>query len=120
MPWAMFCAIAMSRWNRTSSSRSRSIAFGATRLRSACAMRRRMDGIVRSESLEHELDRAGEPAPALELRSQCASARGGQPIVLRPAVVLGDVPLTVDPPLELEPLERGVERSLANLEDLLR
>src|SRR5690606_35874631 len=59
-------------------------------------------------------------APLLGLRSQRAASGGGELVVLGPPVLVGGAPLAVDPPLLLEPLERGVERSLAHPQRLLR
>src|SRR5215208_5195779 len=69
---------------------------------------------------EDGLETGGEAAPALQLRAQRAAAGGGEAVVARPPVVVGRPPRAGDQPVLLQPLERGVERALVDLQRALR
>src|SRR5687768_14773607 len=53
-----------------------------------------------------------ETLPARRLRAKSLPPQGGQPIVLRLAVVVRRPPLARDEPLVLEPVQGGIERPL--------
>ena len=61
------------------------------------------------------------------MRSQCSSsaealfaARRGQFVVARPAIVIGHAPLRLDPTLRFQTIERGIKRTLFNVQNILR
>src|SRR5688500_10632272 len=123
MPFRMLTSVAISTWKRSSSSRSRSALRRQTSARTVCATERTNSGIMRASLCgpgDHELHGADEAAPALELGAERATSGRGEGVVLRAAVVLGDVPVARDPALFLEALEGGVERALAHLERIAR
>ena len=49
---------------------------------------------------------------------EALAAGGGELVEAGPAVVFGNTPLRPDQPLGLEPVERGVERTLLDAEDI--
>src|SRR5262249_3266722 len=65
-------------------------------------------------------DRGGEPTPVRGLGVELPAAEPRQRVELRAAVVLGLLPLRVDPALLLELVEGGGEGALAHLKDVRR
>src|SRR5262245_56150614 len=118
-------------WNSISSFSDRSVARGAKSARRRAAnplmalmvtpaRRFARDGrttetIGSLGGLQDELDRFDIPAPACGLGADRAAASGTQPVVLGAPVVLRRAPFTLDPPLLLEPLEGGIERTLIGI-----
>jgi hypothetical protein len=76
----------------------------------------RGSGGGRAGRAEDGFEAGGEAAPVLELRAERATPGGGQAVVARPPIVVGGAPLARDQPLLLQPLERGVEGALVDLE----
>jgi hypothetical protein len=56
----------------------------------------------------------------LAFNRQLFAASGRQSVVPRPPIVLGSAPLGLDPPSQQEPLQGGVQRTLAHLEHVIR
>src|SRR5262245_60935325 len=95
----------MSRWNRSSSSTSRCTREAATQGSLNAGRRSRMrligtveprEDVVRSCRFEDFEDGFGVLSPFACLGAELASARLGQLVVLRAAVVLGEAPLGLD------------------------
>src|SRR6185437_13680313 len=74
----------------------------------------------RSAGGQNPFDGGHIAAPRLGLRAERSPALRGEPVVAGAAVVLRRAPFGADPPLELEPLERGVERPLVDVEHAAR
>src|SRR6185437_2099638 len=70
-----------------------------------------------SGRLQDGFDGGDIATPAGGLRTKGSPARGGEAVVLGLAVVLGGAPLTVDPALDFEALQGGVERALVHVQD---
>ena len=66
-------------------------------------------------AFENLADGRDDAFPEPALRGQFAATGCGQPIRLDPSSLLVDVPVTVDPAFELEPVQRGEQR--AGLDD---
>src|SRR5690606_8689512 len=66
--------------------------------------------------------RAGirKPVPARDFLAEARAAGGGEAVELRAPVVIGAPPLALDEPLVLQPVQRGVECALLNLERTAR
>src|SRR5262245_20507428 len=62
----------------------------------------------------------GEAVPSRGLLAKPLPAVRGDGVVLRAPAVVALPPLGVDQPLRLEPVQRGIERSLRNLERVPR
>src|SRR6185503_20605195 len=71
-------------------------------------------------ALEDERHRLGEATPLIDFFAKRFASRLGQRVVARAPVVLGRLPITLDPAAVLEALERGVEGSLIDLESAAR
>src|SRR5687767_4701941 len=65
-------------------------------------------------------DRPRVLRPRGMLGAKLLAPLGGEPVVARPAIVFRDAPLTLDRTLLLEPVERLVERSIIDVERVLR
>src|ERR1043166_1905436 len=65
---------------------------------------------------EHLADGAHVPLPERELGAELGPPLRGQPVVLRPAVVLREAPLGGEPAAALQPVEGGVERAFFDQE----
>src|SRR5439155_19382308 len=65
------------------------------------------------------VDEAGNLAPAFGLRGEAALAGFRDRVELRVAVVFRFLPGAFDPPFLLEPHERGIERSLIQLQRMV-
>jgi hypothetical protein len=68
-----------------------------------------------SDSLKKKLDGVRIPLPCANFSGELTSAGGGELVEFCAPVVLRRSPFGVEPPLVLEPVERGVERSLIDL-----
>src|SRR5688572_4753125 len=66
--------------------------------------------------IEHAGDRFGQARPAVALGLHLAAARRRQPVVLRPLFVLRGFPLGRGPSPPLQPVQRGIERAMIDLE----
>src|SRR5262245_38626869 len=89
MPRAMLSSVSISRYERNSSARSRS----------HCALRknrRQLMPLLRRR-IEDPADRADDLFPTRRLCGELLTAGGGQPVVLRLAVVVGCAPERGDP-----------------------
>jgi hypothetical protein len=64
-------------------------------------------------------DHPGDPLPVLGFAPQLPSARGGDRIELRAAVVLGLSPFGADPALLYQPREAEIDRALVDAQRLL-
>src|SRR6185312_3170875 len=69
-----------------------------------------------SAHVENQFDSSHVPPPTRRLRADRAPAGRREAVVFRPPVVLGRPPVALDPPLLLEPLQRGIERPLIDVE----
>src|SRR5262245_25865260 len=69
---------------------------------------------------ENEVDGARDATPLLALLRQPLPSGRGELVVAGPAVVVGRAPRRRDVFLSLETVERRVERSLSNAQDLFR
>src|SRR5688500_5443254 len=88
-----------------------------TRLNNARSRRRSAFSTVRaSGGGEDVFDGDHVTSPRLGLRAECAPALRGEPVILGAAVVVARAPLAVDPFLELEALQGGVQRALVHVE----
>src|SRR5438128_8510705 len=72
----------------------------------------------RARRPEHARDRLDDLLPARPLGQQLRAAGPRQPVLARPLLLLRDLPLRRDPPLLLEAVERGIERSGVDLQYL--
>src|SRR5687768_16194637 len=70
--------------------------------------------------VENPADGADDFFPARRLRDQLFAAGGGQPVVLRLAVVLGGAPERRDPAAVFQPMQGRVEGPMLDLEHVLR
>ena len=75
---------------------------------------------ARPRRLENPVDRLREGLPAGGLLRQLPPAERRQRVVARAAVVFGRAPHGRDPAAILEPVERGIERSMLDLQDVIR
>ena len=57
-----------------------------------------------------------ELSPARGLDAECAASGRRESIVFRAAIVVGELPVAVNPFFLFQSLERGIERSLIDLE----
>lgn len=69
---------------------------------------------------QHHLDRGRESLPLLDLITEGTTTAGRDVVVPRAAVILGELPVAFDESLVLEPLQRGVQRTLVHFELPLR
>src|SRR5581483_9508606 len=69
---------------------------------------------------ENELDRARHALPRLPFFSEPRASRRRQRVVAGAPIVLRRVPRRADEALALEAVERGIERPLPHLEEMLR
>jgi hypothetical protein len=70
--------------------------------------------------LQDAADGVGHPGPVLALLGELPAPGPRQAVVLRLPVVVGGVPLGVDPPLLLEAVQRRVERPLVHAQHITR
>src|SRR5262249_49499239 len=80
---------------------------------------RRSRGAVSSGWAHDQRDRGREALPLRALFVHGLPAGAGERIELRAPVVLAVAPLGLDPPLLLELVERGIERALADGEEVV-
>src|SRR5688572_15643705 len=73
-----------------------------------------------SRELEDELNGFGKATPGGGLACELAAPGGGELVELGAAPELGDAPLGLHEAIVLEPVERGVERSLIHAERVAR
>src|SRR5215207_4873201 len=73
----------------------------------------------RSRGLEHAGDSFGVSLPFRELRLELCAAFGGELVELRPPIVLGETPVTLDPSLSFEPMQGRVKSAFLDEEDAL-
>src|SRR5215471_368984 len=117
-PRAASLRVSISMWKRTSSSscpstsRLRKIARSAVRIRDAMAVLLR-PALSRRE---HAGDRLRETLPAFLFLGELPQAFLRQLVEARLPVVLRGSPGRADPALPLQPVERGIERPLVDLE----
>src|SRR5262245_52364276 len=106
----------MSIWRCASSSRARSA--------SQCRRRKnrlRLIGVTRSSRRpEDAVDGADDVVPAAGLRGELPASARREAIEAGAPVVVGGAPVRRDPAAILEPVERRVERSVLDLEHLVR
>src|SRR5262245_24145955 len=76
--------------------------------------------VVRSGFEKQLVDELGQPPPARGFLRQATFAGPGDGVVLGVAVVLGLLPLPLDPAFLLEAHERRVERTLVERERVVR
>src|SRR5688572_13916210 len=69
---------------------------------------------------QHTLDRADHAIELSEFGGELPAARGGERVVARAAVVLRRTPLGLYPVVEQQPLERGIQRTLADCQNIIR
>src|SRR5712692_5356808 len=69
---------------------------------------------------ENARDRFSNPLPTGMLRREMPPARGGQAVKFCAPVICGSSPFAFDPSFLQEPLERGIERAVLDLENVLR
>ena len=65
-----------------------------------------------------EADGGGQPVPALELARQLLPSGRGERVELRLAAGVGQAGLRLEPSLLLEAMERRIERTLGDLQDV--
>src|SRR5688572_22392354 len=73
-----------------------------------------------SRRAHDQLDHVHVLSPARGLLAEPAAASSRELVVLRGAILIGRLPLALDPPLLLPPLQRRIEGSLPDLERILR
>ena len=73
-----------------------------------------------SRGLQDSSDSRGKTLPVLGLLPELLLSLGREAIVFCPAVVVGHAPLSLNPILLLEAVERRIERSLIDLKHILR
>ena len=96
-----------------SSSRARSRSHRPARAIAASASRQ-------SRRAQHLADRAHEAVPSAGLGRELPTACRCQTVVARLAIVLGRAPERGDPAAVLEPMQRGVERAVLDLQNVFR
>src|SRR5919202_6271658 len=106
----------MARWAASSSASAASLA----RRRSRWAIRRRRRIAEPSGELEDVLDGVDDPLELRALGGEVLPTGRGERVIPRPAVVLRRAPLRPDVAVEQQALQGGVERALADLEDVAR
>src|SRR5688572_7840259 len=123
IPLWMFFSVSMSMWNANSSDIRPSVARRSTNARSRRRQARTRSVPVgrasMSGALENQVHRIHVLVPALRLGGERSSSRCGQRVESRRAILCRRTPLAFDPPLLLESLEGGVERSLSNTQQVL-
>jgi hypothetical protein len=67
-------------------------------------------------AFEHECHRGGEAIPLVHFFAECFPSVRGERVVARAAIVHGGLPGALDPAAMLEALQRGIERSLIDVE----
>src|SRR4051812_13224135 len=116
-PEATYSSVVRSRWywNSSVSSCSTRPLRNSERRRSRilCTLRMTGDPSV-SGRLDHEADGRRQPLPLSGLRLQRAAPGRGQPVVLRPAVVLAESPFGCNPSVLFQLVEGGVEGALSH------
>src|SRR5688572_7644779 len=69
---------------------------------------------------ENRRNRVGDCRPARRFALELLSSRPGQAVVLRVAVVFGEAPLRVNPPLHFEPVQRRIKGAFLDTQHVLR
>src|SRR5215831_9304098 len=69
--------------------------------------------------LQHQSNGGGESFPFVQFFFQLITTSAGERVELGPAIVVRGAPFSADPAALLQAVERGIERSLANLENVL-
>ena len=69
---------------------------------------------------QHALDRADHAIELGAFGGELPAAGGGERVVAGAAVVLRRAPLGLHPAVEQQPLERGIQRALADLQHVVR
>src|SRR5437868_15392900 len=69
---------------------------------------------------KHLIYSSGKTTPGFGLFSQLLSSGPGKLVVLRLPVIIRTAPFRFDPALLLEPIERGIERTLVYIEYAVR
>src|SRR5262245_29753164 len=123
----MFSSISLSRWKRTSSSNSSSILDLKKSARNRSLSLLSMSASFHSGGFRNQFPRPGKKRPRLGLGRQLLPSGGRQLVIFRLPVILRRSPLGSDPALSFQPMQRRIQRSLAdpqyiprNLLDALR
>src|SRR6266550_5987045 len=69
---------------------------------------------------QNKVDSRRDARPMLGFGRELSPASRGQFVIARLAIVFGSAPLSFDPPLRLQPIERGIKRALLDPQNLLR
>ena len=69
---------------------------------------------------QHSCNRRRQPRPSTALDRQLAPSGSGEAVVLRALVAIAGLPGRVDPALALEPVQRGVERAVVDVQYFIR
>jgi hypothetical protein len=77
-------------------------------------------GLLLGRGTEDPVDGTHQLVPAGGLRLELLAALRGQAVVAGAAVVLGGAPEARDPAAVLEPVQRGIERSVLDLKNIFR
>ena len=72
-----------------------------------------------ARGIEDELNRFGEPVPGLFFGHKLAAALGGELVEARLAAVVRFAPVGRDPAAFFQAMQRGIERALLHLEDIV-
>src|SRR5580658_4700319 len=108
----------------SSSSASRSMWARSSRSRSSSFLRRPNILHLLSSFLlgrHHASDRDGELVPSRLLRRKLLASRRGEPVILEFAIaILSLLPFARDPALLFQAMQRGVERAMLHLQDVVR
>src|SRR5215831_11839432 len=72
------------------------------------------------DRVKNEADDRSQTPPRLGLSLKLLLSRSCQFVVLRLTVVIGNGPLCLDPSAPFQPMQRRIERALANLQRIAR
>src|SRR5688572_1689453 len=122
-PASMSSWVFMSRWKRSSSSTSRCTRAAETQGRRNARRRPGMRGMrgprLLRRGLEHLEHRFGVLAPFGRFGAELLSTGGGELVILRPPVVLGEPPLGLDEAFALEAVKGLVESGVFDGQDVV-
>src|SRR5438128_9741372 len=112
IPLAMLSSVSICRYDLSSSARSRSHrALRKNRRQPMCLLR---------DWLQNASDGPNHLLPTLRMRDQLLSASGSQAVILRFTIVLRSAPEGRDPAAIFESMQRGIERSMFDLQNIFR